>query len=420
MRLPLRLVLRLFRLIWGGDVDRALWPVLVTSLAGSMSFSAGWSFMGIWAIKELGASASALGFAFLGGAVLGSLSGYLGGHLSDHFGRRPLILVGWAGSALYMLVFLTVGDNVALGLSVLACAGIFGALGGSVTQAMVADLVPPEQHERAYASVRIAQNLGVTMGPPIGGFYLLLGDWPLLFVGVAALAAVAWTLAYRFLPRRGDYAPDGPPERGSFGVIRRDGVFLVYLLSGVFAYLVYVAYETVLPISLVDTHGYSEAAWGFLLVLNPAMVTLFQMRLTRRIERFAAGPKLVVAMLLMGLPFLLLSVSAAVPVVLLVIFVFVVGEMVWVPTSQSVIASLAPADVRGAYMGAFGTGTSVGFALAPFLGLQVRDAGGDTAMWSFFAVCSLVAAATAWYACRRVQGRPVAGADRPAEPVVAG
>ena len=55
------------------------------------------------------------------------------------------------------------------------------------------------------------------------------------------------------------------------------------------------------------------------------------------------------------------------------IFLFVIGEMLWVPTSQAVVAGLAPADLRGAYMGAFGSRAAAGFALAPFIGLSVGD-----------------------------------------------
>ncbi|MGH2996832.1 MAG: MFS transporter [Gaiellaceae bacterium] len=289
----MRLFARLFRLVWGAEVDRALRPVLAVGLAGSLSFSAGWSFMGIWAIDELGAESSQLGVAFLAGACLAAASGYLGGHLSDHVGRRPVILVGWGGMAAYMLLFVTAGHNVVLGLALLAGAAVPGALGGSVTQAMVADLVPPERHEAAYAAVRVANNLGVTAGPPLGAFFLVAGDWTALF-----------------------------------------------------------------------------------------------------------------AMLLMGLPFLLLSATSALPVVALVIFVFVIGEMLWVPTSQTVIARLAPEDVRGAYMGAFGSGAAVGFALAPFLGLQVRDAYGDDVMWGAFAGISVVAAIAGALACRWALRRP--------------
>ena len=89
---------------------------------------------------------------------------------------------------------------------------------------------------------------------------------------------------------------------------------------------------------------------------------------------------------MMGVPFLLLNGTARRRVIALVIFIFVIGEMLWVPTSQAVVAALAPADIRGAYMGVFGGTWSVGWALTPFLGLQVRDAYGDATMWMCVAV----------------------------------
>ena len=402
----MRVFARLFRLVWGGEVDRALRPVLAVQLAGSISGSALFTFMGIWAIEELDATGRQLGTAFLVGALLAAASGYLGGHLSDHYGRRRLILIGWGFQVAYIPFFILVGDNLMLGLALLTGIGVFGSIGGAADQAMVADLVPPEKHEAAYASVRVASNLGVTMGPPIGGLLILLGDWTGIFIGVPLLSAAAALIAYRYLPARGAYTPEHPPERGSAGVIFRDRPFLLFLLSGVLAYIVYVAYEVALPISLTDTHGLSPAAWGFLVVINPALVTLFQLRLTRRVSHVPAAPKLVVAMLLMGLPFMLLSVSAAIPVVMLVITIFVIGEMLWVPTSQSIVASLAPADVRGAYMGAFGGTGAAGFALAPFFGLQVRDTFGDGAMWGMFAGLSVVAAVLGALACRGVRSRP--------------
>jgi predicted MFS family arabinose efflux permease len=397
---------RLFRLVWGGEVEPALRPVLAVTLASALSGSAGFTFLGIWAIRELGADRSDLGLAFLFGALVSAAGGYLGGHLSDHLGRRPLMLLASGGSAVYWLGYLLADASVLSGLVYLACSGVLFGLSGGVGQAMVADLVPPERHEAGYASTRVAQNLGVTMGPPVGGLFLLVGDWPLEFVGVSCLSAVAFVIAHRYLPHGGTYAPDGPPERGSFGVIIRDRPFLLFLVSGMLAFLVYVSYEVVLPVSLTTTHGLEPAAWGFLLIVNPLMVTFFQLRLTRRVAHVPPAVKLAVAMPLMGTPFLLLSVSAAIPVVVLVIFLFVIGEMLWVPTSQSVVAGLAPADVRGAYMGAFGSGSATGFALAPFIGLSIGDRYGDTTMWAFFASLSVVAAVIGVIAARRVRTRP--------------
>ncbi len=392
-------------LIWGAEVDPALRPVLLVTLMGSLAGSSAWNFMGIWAVKELGATSTQLSYGYLLMAAVGGIVGYGAGHLSDHFGRRRVILAGQGILAVYVLLFLTVGGNIWFGLGLMVGAAGLGSFGGSAGQAMVADLVPPDRHEEAYASVRVAANLGVTMGPPIGSLFLLVGGWTLFFPCVSLLALTAWLLAFRYLPKRGAYAPEGPPERGSLGVILQDRTFLVFMLASVFAWVVYVAYETVLPISLVESHGVPSWAWGFLLVVNPLLVTFFQLRLTRRVTGIPAARRWVVAMLLMGLPFLALGVSSLLPVIILILILFVIGEMLWVPVSQSAVAGLAPEDLRGAYMGAFGGTAAMGFALAPFMGLQVRGAAGDTAMWAAFAAVAVISAVLGAIAIRGVGSR---------------
>jgi predicted MFS family arabinose efflux permease len=401
----MRLFQRLFRLIWGTNVDAALRPLLGITFAGTVAGSCVWSFVGIWAIKELDADPSALGAAYLVSALGGVAAGYIGGHLSDHFGRRPLILTAWLGQTALVLAFLAVGDNATAGLAVLCFGGIFFQIGSAADTALVADLVPPERHEFGYAATRVAANLGITFGPPLGGLFLLAGSWNALFLGAATLSALGAVIAARYLPRRGAYAPEEPPTRGSFGVIVRDRPFLLFLVSAAFAWFVYVAFETVLPISLVESHGYSDATWGFLVIVNPALVTFFQLRLTERLRWVPGAVKLGVGLPLMGLPFLFLTVNDSLVVVMLTLILFVVGEMLWVPTSQTIVAGLAPPDIRGAYMGAFGAMGAVGFALAPFVGLQVRKTFGDDALWLMQATISLVAAAAGAAACRIAAGR---------------
>ena len=395
----------LVRLIWGDDLDLPLRPVLGVTFASSAAGSGLWSFMAIWAVEELGAK-SQLPFVYLVGAVLAGASGFLGGYLSDRIGRRRVILVGEAAMAVYPLVLLALSSSMWAALVALMFAGVFGSLGGSVAQAMVADLVPPERHEAAYSSVRVAANLGVVIGPPLGGLVLILGSWSALFPTIAILSAIAWLVAWRYLPHRGEFSPEGPPERGSVATILADRAFLLFLGSAVFAWLVYVAYEVVLPVSLVDGFGYEPAAWGFIVWINPLLVTLFQVRLTRATAGFPSAPKLVVALLVMGLPYLLLVASHSVLAVVTVVVVFVVGEMLWVPTSQAVVAELAPQDLRGAYMGAFGSAPAIGFALAPLIGLQMRNSFGDDATWTLFACLGVVAAVLGGLALTGVRRRP--------------
>jgi len=260
--------------------------------------------------------------------------------------------------------------------------------------------------------VRVASNLGVTMGPPLGGLMLLDENYRVLFIGVALLSFAAFAIAYRYIPARGAYSPEEPPTRGSIGVIGRDRAFLLFLVSAVFAWIVYVAYEAVLPIAAVSTYGLSPTTWGLLVAINPILVTFFQLRVTRWTAGIAAAPKLFAAMLVMGLPFLVLTAKPTVVVIAAVIFVFVIGEMLWFPTSQAIVARLAPEDVRGAYMGAFGSTAAFGFALGPFAGLQLLGAYGHAATWTFFAGVGVAAAITGALATVLAIGR------RSAPPIV--
>jgi hypothetical protein len=79
---------------------------------------------------------------------------------------------------------------------------------------------------------------------------------------VTALLVVAIAIGYHFLPRTGAFAPAEPPTRGSFGVIRRDHAFLLFLVSAGLAYLVYVAWYFFAAVSLVAAATGAAAVRG--------------------------------------------------------------------------------------------------------------------------------------------------------------
>src|SRR5919197_6423333 len=140
------LVRRLVALIWGDQLDHALRPLVAQGLVSSLASSAGWSFVGIWAIKRLHAGQTALGLAFLVGAVLGAVVGYAAGHASDYVGRKPLMLLGSGSFCLLALGFLAVGGRELPGLALVSLAPVVGGVTGSSAQALIADLVPRDRH----------------------------------------------------------------------------------------------------------------------------------------------------------------------------------------------------------------------------------------------------------------------------------
>ena len=154
---------RLFRLIWGDDVERGLRPLLLVAFAGSLTAASAWTFIGIWAMDRLDASSAQLGVYFVISAVLSATFGILGGHLSDRLGRRRMILTGWSLVALVPLSWIFVDDFVHA-IPLLLLVSCFMPIAMSASQALVADIAAPERHEHAYASLRVAANLGVTLG----------------------------------------------------------------------------------------------------------------------------------------------------------------------------------------------------------------------------------------------------------------
>jgi hypothetical protein len=82
----------------------------------------------------------------------------------------------------------------------------------------------------------------------------------------------------------------------------------------------------------------------------------------------------------------------SVAVIAAAIVVFVVGEMLWIPTSQALAAELAPPARRGTYFGALAAMTGPAWTLVPLIALQLRTAVGVAAVWIFFAIAAVVGA----------------------------
>ena len=155
-------------------------PALVGSFAGSQADQAYW----------YGVVAFSFGISnFLMSPVLGALS--------DHFGRRPVLLLGFLGlgvsffgtafaSALWVLI------------AVRLAAGAMQA-NAAIANAYVADITPPEHRTKRFGLLGAMMGLGFIVGPVMGG---LLGaiNLQLPFFAAGALAMVNLLYGYFVLP----------------------------------------------------------------------------------------------------------------------------------------------------------------------------------------------------------------------------
>ena len=393
-------VARVGRGLFGGDLDRRVAPIVGISFVYSASFSTFWVYVGIYAVKGLHWPAGRVGLLFLASAPAAAVANYLSGRISDRVGRKPLIVGSFIASSANMLLLTWLGGTTALAFVLIVVQGVIGAPAYSLDRVLVADLVPAEEsREEAYATVRVASNLGTLVGPPLAALLVFVASWTAFLVGIAALGVVGAVLAITLLPPT-RVAVHEMLEPGSLRTVLRNRPFSLLLLSTLLAFTDYCGFETVLPVLAVSAYGLAASTWGLLVIISPALVVLAQLRLTRAAARVAPAPRLAGATLLMGLPFLALLASSHVAVIAAVIVVFVVGEMVWMPTSQAIAAELAPPQSRGTYFGALAAMTGPAWTLAPFIAFQLRGHAGVGSVWLFFAAIAVTAAAAGAAAVR--------------------
>ena len=147
-----------------------------------------------WQIGLLMASFSAMQFLFAP----------IWGNLSDRIGRRPVLMIGLAGSVIFYFLFgiATIYQSL-IGLFITRIgAGIAGAT-ISTAQAYIADTTTPEKRTRGMALIGVAFGMGFTFGPLLG--FLAVpsgkgdpGPWP--GFAAAILSAIAFAMAVFLLP----------------------------------------------------------------------------------------------------------------------------------------------------------------------------------------------------------------------------
>ncbi|HEX2291982.1 MAG TPA: MFS transporter, partial [Gaiellaceae bacterium] len=286
--------------------------------------------------------------------------------------------------------------------AVLVTMGFVQPVRGTSQRALLADLIGQDRREEAYGAFRVVLNAGATLGP-LGGAALVAWRWDALFGAIVVAYACALLAALRLpeSPRHDAWTGPAPSLRP----LLHDGAMRFVFGATVGGWCTYAAFELLAPVSLTQSHGLAPATWGLLFAMNPVVIVLLQMRVTRWTARVDRGAKLAAGVLLMGSPYLLLETSAAIPVVVAVLLSVVVGEMLWAPASEAMIADLAPPDLRGVYLGTANAASWIGMALAPAIGLQARALWGDAGMWLVTLAISVTGAALYLLAWRQAESR---------------
>jgi len=332
-------------------------------------------------IKEAGIALTAYGV----GHVIATA---VGGHLADSIGRRNTIALSMFSAAGCMLLLSQVRDYELL-LLFTALTGFTAELYRPASSALLADLVPAEQRVTAYAAYRLALNAGWAFGPATAGF-LAEHSFFWLFVGDAITSALFGIVALLLLPhglRTSGHEIGWPKALVS---IRRNPLFLQAIVASLV--IAPVMYQMASTFGLhVERCGLPPWIYGVLISGNGVLVVLFELPLTRVTTRFAPRRILALGYVLLGAGFAMNSFATSIPLLALVVITFTLGEMVCMPVSAAYMANLAPAEMRGRYMGVYGFSWAIAIVCGPLIGMSLFSVN-PALLWLVCGVLGLAAA----------------------------
>ncbi len=340
-------------------------------------------------LVERGFSATQAGLAVSTYGVGHLFASIIGGHLADTLGRRKTILISMMASAVTMLAFSQAESYPAM-LLLAFLAGLATEVYRPASSALLTDLVDPKDRVTAFAGYRIAINAGFAFGPAVAG-WLAEHSFFWLFVGDAATSIAFGLITFFALPaglRLTAAQRVSWPE--SLQVIRRDTRFLRVLAASFLVGMVFMQMSTTFGLE-VERHGHPKTVFGWVLSWNGILIVLCELPLTLWTRRFPTLTMMALGYLLCGLGFGLNILGGTIPILMLGMTVFTLGEMISLPVGAAYVAELAPAELRGRYNGANGLTWALSLIVGPSAGMALF-AWDPRALWLASAVCGALAA----------------------------
>lgn len=334
-----------------------------------------------YAPAQAGLVASSYGIGSIAAATAG-------GSMADRVGRKGTITTSMMGSAGAMLALSQARGLLLLGL-LAGIAGLFSELYRPATGAFLADLVPSGQRVTAFATYRLAINMGFAAGLATAGF-LADRSFVLLFLGDAATSIVFALVALFALPHTCTTAYGDGAVTGGVRPLLADRPFLLLLVAYVGVAFVYFQAQTTLSLH-IRASGLSNAVYGSLLSLNGLLIVALELPLTSVTQRLPARPVIATGVFLVGAGFALTALAHSVVLLAMTVLVWTLGEMTHSPVAQAYVANLAPAALRGRYQGAFGLTWAIGLVAAPVLGTRLF-AWNQTVLWIVCGVLGILGA----------------------------
>lgn len=380
---------------------RQFWLLFLGMLISTIGSSMIWPFLMVYSGEKLGLPLAATAGLMTVNSVMGLLTSFVGGLVVDRLGRKWVMGVSLLLNGCGYLL-LSQADTLAGFAVAMAVNGAFNPLYRVGADAMLADLIAPEKRAEAYALMRMSNNVGVALGPAIGGFVAAI-SYTISFVaaasGLAAYGLLVLFFAAETLPRG---VPRKREALGGYGTVLRDRRYLGFVGSYILVSMTMALIWVLLSVYTKRNFGVPENLYGWIPTTNALLVIAFQYVITLWTRK--RDP---LVMMALGSGFyaaaaLIIAFAGGFWGFWLAMVVMTIGELVLVPTSSTYAANLAPADMRGRYMSLYGLSWPIAAGISPVTGGWLSDVYGPRSPW-YGGVAAGLAAVLGFLWMRRVK-----------------
>ena len=351
-------------------------------------------FLSIYLTNQKGFSFPQVGWimTFYGfGSLVGNL---IGGKLTDVIGYYKTIVLSLftGGLGFIGIQFLDTFYGICFGMFVLMIAvdtyrpAIFVAADAYSINNNVT---------RNIGLIRLAINLGFSIGPVIGGILIARASYASIFWVDGITCIIASLLLVMLLKPKKRSIKEEKIITIKEGVSPyRNPAFLIFFVVMVINAIAFVQYFSTVPIYYKESYGLSEDTIGSLLFLNGIMIVFLEMPLIAWVERLKLSKvnATILGILFLAVSFIILNFSDVFGVLIIGMILMTIGEMIGSPFANALALDMAPKGRKGSYMGLYSISFSVSHIIGHNAGMNAIYNFGFSTTWYALFVLLVVAA----------------------------
>lgn len=334
-------------------------------------------------VTEIGLILAVTPFALQAGSLLG-------GWLADRIGRRTVIALGaWINAV--ALVGYAVFEQLWMFIVMGLLSGLGVGLNAPSTKAALAVLASDEDNETTAFSLRgIAASIGTAIAGLLS-YYILGGASVMIFYVAAGLYVLLGVISWLFLPKGcGDEPCKTVPFKSYTGIFKNKA-FIVFSLVSILIWSLYTQLSLSMPLraeEILDDPGMVGLIW----TINSIIIIVLQTPISRFfIEKIHPLYALSIGMLFVGGGLGSIYWSTNFYWLILSGIIFIIGEMLIVPTIDSTVSQLSTAKMVGVFFGLTSFVSGLGEGAGKYAGGQIINLGTDSPLpWIIYALAAVV------------------------------